>query len=136
MATLGNKAKLEIGDTTKTTVGRITSIGGIEQSVAKVDVSAHEDVHTKYIPGGIIETSDISIEGFYEKGDEGQAAMATTFASKSIETFTITYLDGAMFVVKGFIQSLKQIGDSANDEGLPFSATIVVSEAPTYTPAT
>lgn len=135
MAILGNKATLELGDITTTVVGRVNSVGGVEQSIGKVDVSALEDVHRKYVPGDIVDTSDIAIEGFYEKGDEGQLAMATAFASKAIETFTITYSDGAMFVLKGFIQALTQIGESGIDEGLPFSATIVVSEEPTYTPA-
>lgn len=133
MALLGNKAKLEIGDVSKTTVGRLTSIGAFEQTREKVDVTAIEDEHKKYIPGGTIDTADIAIEGFYEKGDEGQEAMVTAFANKSIETFTITYSDGATLEIKGFITNLTTIGEASIDEALGFSATIAVSEAPTLT---
>lgn len=136
MALLGNKAKLEIGDITKKLVGRLTSIGAFEQTVAKVEATALEDEHKVYIPGGLIDTTDIAIEGRYEKGDEGQLAMATAFANKSIETFTITYSDGAKLEVKGFLTNLTVIGQATSDETLAFAATIAISEAPTYTAAT
>jgi hypothetical protein len=136
MAELGNKAKLEIGSPTKKIVGRLTSIGAFEQTVAKVDVSALEDNHKQYIPGGIIDTTDIAIEGLYKKGDEGQAAMVTAFTNKSIETFTITWSDGAKLEVKGFLTNLTLIGQATSDETLAFAATIAPSEAPTFTAAT
>lgn len=132
---LGNKAKLEIGDTTKTLVAKLTNIGAVEQTRAKVPVTALEDEHEQNAPGGVVSTGDISIEGFYVKGDEGQLAMSTSFASGKIDTFTVTYSDGAIWVLKGFITNLTVIGEATNDEGLPFAATIAVSEAPEFTPA-
>lgn len=133
MATLGNLTTLKIGSIL---VGELTNIGQIEQTLGKVDVTTLNDTHRKYIPGGVKDTNDISIEGNYEKSEVGQVAMKTAYANKTTDTYIITFPTGATWTVKGFITNLVILGGAeVNDTTLNFTATIAVSEEPVFAEA-
>jgi Lambda phage tail tube protein, TTP len=129
MAELGRKTTLKIGNQL---VGKLTVIGEVEQTAGKVDVTTLGDNHRKYIPG-LKDTSDISIEGLYTKGELGQKAIQTAYKDQTTDEYIITFPSGATWTFNGFITSLISAGSAeVDDTVLSFSATIAIADEPVF----
>jgi Lambda phage tail tube protein, TTP len=132
MATLGRKTTIKINNQL---VGKLTSIGEVEQTAGKVDVTTLDDDHRRYIPG-LKDTSDIPIEGQYVKGETGQVAMKEAYKNQTIDDYVVTFPSGATWTFKGFITSLVSAGSAeVDDTVLSFSATIAVDGEPVFAEA-
>lgn len=122
-------------------VGGITKIGGIDMKLDMEDVSLlyQADVYKQFIPQGLIEASDIPVEGFFEPSDTtGQVAMATDFAAKTLRTAIVEYpaSTGATLTVSAYITNLSQTGEANSQGALPFKASLKITGAPVFAIAT
>ena len=116
-------------------VGGLTSIGGVELSVASLDTTnlTSANAAATSIPG-ILTAGDVPISGLFDPADtNGQVAMAADAAARTVRTGIIEFpsATGATWTFSGFITSLK-IGDATNDGVIPFTATLHISGLPVF----
>lgn len=126
---------LQIGDTTPTTVGGLTSIGGLELSADTIDVTTLDsDGGYREFIAGFKDAGEVSLEGYFDATTgQGQKELYDLFESGATSPFKIQFpaetktswdFDG---VVTGFSTSADL------EDPLAFSATIKVSGKPTLT---
>jgi predicted secreted protein len=117
------------------TVAELTNIGGYELSIDMIDVTNHQSTSGfKEQIAGLVDVGEIPIEGNFKYSDSnGQIAMATDAAARTSRTITITF-PSSLGVLTGtaFITKLK-IGDAPHDGKIPFSASLKITGAPTFT---
>lgn len=118
-------------------IGELTRIGSVTLTVSKQDATtlATPDAHKEYIPG-LIDPGEIALEGWFDPDDAGQVLLLADMNARTEQDWIITFPAGVSSSVlngKGYC-----IGFSAGDatpEGLvPFTATIALSDKPTWTP--
>ena len=118
-------------------IGELTSIGGVELTVDKLDGTTLDtaDFYREYV-AGLIDPSDIEIEGSFDPDDTGQALLWTDIHLRANQTWLITFpaaVSGATFTGTGFISHFKA-GAAGADGIVPFSARITPTDKPTFTP--
>lgn len=130
MAEKGLDATYSIGSTE---VGELFNIVLPELTKEAVDVSVLKDKWRKYRSNDLRDGGEVTLEGYYKKGDTGQTALKTAFDSDiETESHVIELANGAKVTFSGIITALKPIGDANLDDTLGFSATIKVSGQPVY----
>lgn len=134
-ATKALGTKISIGGTL---VGNLTDISGIDMSVETMEVQTLDSTAKDYITG-LLDGGEVTISGFFEPGNAGQAAMDTAFRAGTENTFVITYPTsmGATDTFTGYITKLTH-GNSTLSDPVGFEATILLTALPTLgtTPST
>ena len=116
----------KMGASTATTaIGGLTSIGGVEVSADTVDVTAldSEGGYREFLMG-FKDAGDVSLEGFLDDADTGQAAAYSALESGDVQKCEIAFPNG---IVTGFSTS------ASLEDAVTFSTTIKVSGKPTFT---
>lgn len=115
-----------------TKVAELTSIGGLELSADTIDTtSLDSDGGYRTFIGGFKDAGEVSISGFFNPGDPGQAAVYAAFQSGDTKECTIVFPAalGASWefsaVVTGFSTGAEL------EEAVSFEATLKVSGEPT-----
>lgn len=129
MTQTGLKTTLKIG---QVLVGNVTEIGTPEVTTDSIETTTLDDDFRKYTPG-LSDAGDISISGYYIKGNAGQTALRTAQKNKTIDTYVIDFPNGVKWTIQGFITSLKAVGDANLDDVLGFDCTIKVNGEPVLT---
>lgn len=128
-------AKVKSGDEQEDLkIGHLTSIGeiGIEsEEIDVTDLDSPEDFK-EYI-AGTKDAGEVSLAGNIHDETTVEKMMALA-NSRSVENWKVTYPSGATWDFKGFVKSFKD-GEKTPDGIASFSATIRISGAPVYTPA-
>ena len=120
-----------------TVVGGLDNIGGVEITADTVEVTAHDSTggFKEYLTG-LLDTSEVSISGYFDPADTtGQQAMLTDastqppVAGACVITFPAS--TKATWTFTGVIKSIK-IGDNPVDGAIPFSASIKPTGKPVF----
>ena len=110
-------------------VGGLTEInnGGTEANIIEVTNHGSADNSKEFI-GGLKDGGEVSLSGFYDYSDVGQAYIRNNIGGSA--TCVLTYSSGSKITFTGIIKSA---GEGAPlDDAVPFSATIKVSGKATY----
>ena len=118
-------------------IGELTRIGEVSFAVGKIDATTlgTADYYKEYIPG-LIDPGDLVIEGLFDPDDVGQALLFDDLHTRDTQTWLITFPPGvssATFTANGFLSAFTA-GESTPEGLVTFSATIVVTTKPNYTP--
>ena len=120
-------------------IAEITTINGVTVTMDTVDVSTHQSPSAyKEFLGGMLEASDVTIEGFYDYTDTtGQHAMFVDMAAGAAKEFIITFpsATGTTWTCDGLMISFAPSGAPV-DNAIPFTATIKPSGVPVFAVAT
>lgn len=122
----------KMGPTTATTaIGGLTSIGGIEVSADTVDVTAldSEGGYREFLMG-FKDAGDVSLEGFLDDEDTGQAEAYTALESGDVQKCEINFPNGSKWTFDGIVTGFSTGADL--EDAVSFSATIKVSGKPTF----
>lgn len=117
------------------TIGHLTSIGEIGIESEEIDVTDLDSTgdFKEYI-AGTKDAGEVSIAGNIHDETIIEKMMALA-NSRSVEEWEVDYPSGAKWEFSGFVKSFKD-GEKTADGIASFSATIRISGAPEYTPAT
>jgi len=118
-------------------IGELTRIGAVSLAVGKIDATTlgTANYYKEYIPG-LIDPGDLVIEGLFDPDDTGQALLLTDLHTRATQTWLITFPSGvssATFTADGFLSAF-EAGEVTPEGLVTFSATIVVTTKPTFTP--
>lgn len=118
--------------TATTAIGGLTSIGGIEVSADTVDVTAldSEGGYREFI-AGFKDAGDVSLEGYLDDDDAGQAAAYAALESGEVQTCEIAFPNGSKWAFKGIITGFSTGAEL--EDAVSFSTTVKVSGKPTFT---
>lgn len=115
-----------------TAIGSLKSIGGIALSADTIDVTTldNEDGYKEFI-GGMKDGGEVSLDGFFDAGDEGQKALYTAFESGSVKEATITFPAElkCSWQLNGVVTAYETSADLS--DAVTFSCTVKVSGKPT-----
>lgn len=130
-ASLGTVFKVGTGSDVKT-VGSLTSISGIEVSADTIDVSSMDN-STGYREkvAGLKDPGEVSLSGFYDGSDSGQAELYTLLNSGDPSAFSIVFPTtiGKTWSFNGVVTGFSTSADM--DNAITFECTIAVSGKPT-----
>jgi predicted secreted protein len=120
-----------------TAIAELTSIGAVGVTREMIDATSHDsaDAYKEYIPG-LIDTSELPIEGILNKADTGQTALLTDLEAGTLGSYTITGPTGNAFsfAFDAYVTAYNA-GPFNYDGKITFSATLKISGDVTYTPA-
>lgn len=116
-------------------VGRLTSVGEIESDSEALDVTTLESEggYREYIQG-FRDAGEVELNGYYDAGDAGQAALRTAYDSGAIGAFEVCFPDGSKAAFSGFVKGYT-VGSAEVDGAIGFGAKLRVSGAVTLTEA-
>lgn len=124
---------LKIGAESATTkVGGLTSIGGIEVSADTVDVTSLDTTggYKEYL-AGFKDAGEVSLEGYLDDADDGQAAVYAALNSGTVQKCEIAFPNGAKWTFDGIVAGFST--SASTEDAVTFSSTIRVSGNPTFT---
>ena len=120
------------------TVGELTNIGTPQITADSIDVTTHQsaDSYREFIPG-LLNAGAVTLSGWFKASDaDGQAAMLTDMASRTVREAIVTLPDNlATFTFNGFLTSWN-LGEAGSDGAIPFAAEVKVTGKPTFAVAT
>lgn len=123
----------KMGTSTATTaIGGLTSIGGVEVSADTVDVTAldSEGGYREFLMG-FKDAGDVSLEGFLDDTDTGQAAAYAALESGDVQKCEIAFPNGSKWAFNGIVTGFST--SASLEDAVTFSATVKVSGKPTFT---
>lgn len=127
-ATRSLGTKLMIGTNS---VGRLTSIAGIEASAKTIDVTALDSTggYREFL-AGFKDGGEVSFSGHFDPGDVGQAAIYAAFESGATSTFKIVFPAAlkAQWEFSGVVTGFSTGAEL--EDALTFEGTIKVSGEP------
>jgi hypothetical protein len=112
-----------------TTIGNLTDISGVNDSVETMEVTTLASTVKDYIPG-IFDGGEVTISGFFEPGNAGQSALNTAFAAGTESQVIITFPSsmGATWTFNALVTS-RTTGATISDP-VSFEATLLLTSAP------
>lgn len=128
---VGTTFKMGVSTAT-TAIGGLTSIGGIEISADTVDVTAldSDGGYREFLPG-FKDAGDVSLEGFLDDTDAGQAASYAALESGTVQRCEIAFPNGSKWEFDGIVTGFST--SASLEDAVTFSATVKVSGKPTFT---
>jgi predicted secreted protein len=140
MAILTDGTKLSIkgaGESAANTViGEVSSIGELGWGEAEeVDVTPLNtgDGYKKYI-SGLKDMGTVTVSGFKDAADAGQAKMRELVASGEIATWIVEYPDGDKAEFDAFVKKYN-FGEMATNNAISWTADLRISGQVTFTEA-
>ena len=114
-----------------TKIGGLTSIGGVEVSADTVDVTTldSEGGYREFIMG-FKDAGDVSLEGFLDDADTGQAAAYAALESGETQKCEIAFTNGSKWTFNGIVTGFST--SASLEDAVSFSATVKVSGKPTF----
>ena len=110
-------------------VGKLTSVGAIASDSEPVDVTTldSEGGYREYMQG-FRNPGEVELTGFHEKGDAGQAALRSAYASGEAGAFEVAFADGTAVSFTAFVKGCT-IGAAAVDGAVGFAAVLKLTGA-------
>lgn len=112
-------------------VGGLTSIGGVDMSADTIDVTTLTSTGRDFL-AGFKDGGEVSIEGFFNPSDSGQADLIADFNSGDSDSYSIEFVSLAYKWTFNAIVTKITTG-AAVEDAISFSATLKVSGLPTLT---
>lgn len=113
------------------TVGVLTAINGIEPTKDTSETTTLDDTWRTY-RGGLKDGGEVSLDGYYKKGEVGQLALKAAFdGDDDTSSHVITFPNGSTWTFSGVVKAYK-FGDANLDDNIAFSASIKVSGEPVF----
>lgn len=111
----------------KATVGKLTSVGEVKPDSSMIDVTTldAEGGYRTYLQG-FRDAGEVSLTGFHQKEDAGQAALRAAYDSGKVGTAEVVFPDGT---VVGFLALVKSytLGAAEVDGAVGFGAVLRLS---------
>ena len=119
-----------------TTIAELTNIGHPKLSLETVEVTNHQsdDRYREYI-GTVLDGGEVAIEGNLKVSDtNGQIGLISDMNDRTIQNFVITFPTAvtATWTFTALVTAF-EVGDTAFDGSVSFSATLKVTGKPTIT---
>ncbi len=138
MAELTNGTTLSVkeGAASLVTLGGVNSIGQLgfgEADEIEVTTLNEPGGYKKYIQG-LKDAGTLSIGGFKEPTDAGQAKLVELYASGAVVEWTVSYSDGSSAAFQGFIKKFN-FNETTTNGALGWSVDIRISGGVTYSEA-
>jgi len=109
---------------TETPIGALRSISEIRADSEAVDVTTLDaEGGFRVYAQGLKDMGEVTLEGFYEHGSAGQAALRTLYASGAAAPFTVTFPDQSAVSFRAFVKS-HATGAASVDGVLGFTAVL------------
>lgn len=129
---LGTILNVGKGTATKTKIGGLTEINGLELSAETIDATTldSEGGYREFV-AGFKDAGEVPVSGYLKKSEPGQKVMYEAFESGELQECEIVFPTalGAKWTFKGIVTGFST-GASLEDL-ISFSATIKVSGKPT-----
>lgn len=110
-----------------TLIGRIRSISEIKAESEAIDVTTLDSPGGyKAYAQGQRDMGEITLEGFHESGQEGQALLRTLFEAGEIVPFTVTFPDQTALTFSAFVKA-HALGAASVDGAVGFTAALRIS---------
>lgn len=105
-------------------IGRLRAIGEIRADSEAVDVTCldAENGYRTYVQG-MKDMGEVTLEGFHDKDQEGQALLRILYENGEILPFTVAFPDGSRAVFSAFVKALA-LGAAQVDGAVGFSAVL------------
>lgn len=115
------------------TIGCLRSISEIKADSDAVDVTTLDarDGCKTYIQG-YKDAGEVTVEGFHDAGNEGQACLRSLYLSGAVCPFTVTFPDQSAAQFSAFVKS-HALGAAQVDGAVGFSAVLRLSGGVTVT---
>ncbi len=113
-------------------VGRLRGIGEIRMDSEAIDVTTLDGGGDRAYEQGLRDGGEITIEGFHDKTQTGQASLRALYASGSAAPFTVTFPDESTVAFTAFVKSVS-MGAAEVDGVVGFSAVLRVTGGVTVT---
>ena len=109
---------------TVTRIGRLRSISEIRADSEAIDVTTLDAANgcRQYVQG-LKDMGEVTLEGFYESGEAGQAALRSLYASGDVVPFTVTFPDQSTVTFSAFVKS-HALGAASVDGAVGFTAVL------------
>lgn len=114
------------------TVGRLTAIGEVKPDSEEIDVTTldSEGGYREYMQG-YRDAGALTVEGFHDKADSGQAAIRASYDAGGAGNVAIVFPDGSQATFSAYVKSYA-LGAAKVDGAVGFSATFRLTGAVTY----
>ncbi len=110
-----------------TLIGRIRSISEIKAESEAIDVTTLDSPGGyKTYAQGRRDMGEITLEGFHESSQEGQALLRTLFEAGEIVPFTVTFPDQTALTFSAFVKA-HALGAASVDGAVGFTAVLRIS---------
>lgn len=108
-------------------VGKLTSVGAIAPDSSVIDVTTLDSAsgYREYMQG-FRDAGEISVSGFHQSGDAGQAALRSAFDSGASGAVEVAFPDGTTVSFTAFVKSWS-LGAAEVDGAVGFSAVLRLS---------
>ena len=109
---------------TVTVIGRLRSISEIRADSDAVDVTTLDAAggFRQYVQG-LKDFGEVTLEGFHESGETGQAALRTLYESGQPVPFTVTFPDQTAVTFTAFVKA-HSLGAASVDGVVGFTAVL------------
>ena len=120
---MGTKLSCLHNETT-TEIGRLRSISEIRADSEAVDVTTLDAANGyKVYTQGFKDLGEVTLEGFYESGNAGQAKIRSLYESGEAVPFTVTFPDQSTATFSAFVKA-HSVGAASVDGAVGFAATL------------
>ena len=118
------------------TVGKLKSIGEVSPDSKEIDVTTLDSAggYRQYAQG-YRDAGTLTLEGYHDSGDAGQAALRSAFSTGAAGSALITFPDGAKAAFSAFVKSYS-LGAAEVGGAVGFSATLRLTGGVTFTSGT
>lgn len=108
-------------------IGRIRSISEIKAESEAIDVTTLDAPggYKTYVQG-LKDMGEVTLEGFHENAESGQALLRALFESGVIVPFTVTFPDQTALTFSAFVKS-HALGAASVDGAVGFTAVLRIS---------
>lgn len=116
---------------TKTKVGLLSSVGEIAPTSEEIEITTldSEGGFREYMQG-LRSAGEVSLEGFFDMNDLGQAALRSAYLSGETGEIEVAFVDGTAATFFAFVKGYK-IGAAEVDGAVGFSAELCLTGAVT-----
>lgn len=114
-----------------TVVGKLTAVGEISPDSESLDVTTldSEGGYREFLQG-YRDSGEVELSGFHEKGDAGQAALRSAYASGAAGSASVEFPDGTTVSFRAFVKGYT-IGAAEVDGAVGFGAVLKLTGAVT-----
>lgn len=120
---MGTKISCTYQDT-PVLIGRLRSISEIKAESEAIDVTTLDAPEGyKTYTQGLKDLGEVTLDGFHENAQSGQALLRTLFASGEIVPFTVTFPDQTAVSFSAFVKS-HALGAASVDGAVGFTAVL------------
>jgi len=112
---------------TQTRIGCLKAISEIRADSEAVDVTTLDapDGCRQYVQG-LKDLGEVTLEGFYQPGNQGQQKLRQLYETGEAVPFTVTFPDGSAAVFTAFVKS-HALGSAQVDGAVGFSAVLRIT---------